>query len=99
MSAENTTRDLRLNDSLTVRQGGEEIEVYNWVNIKRRSIVRGNNPVVEHGEATIHAGDSRIEVDAVTHWLGEELKFEFGIDVTEHGIEVIDPTSDEVDVL
>jgi hypothetical protein len=77
----------------------EEIEVYNWVNVEQRSAVRGHNPVVEYFDADIGAGDSPETPDAVTHWVAEELDFEHNIDLSDHGIEVIDPTDDEVSVL
>ena len=78
---------------------GEEVEVFGWVNIQRHSLIRGSNPVVDHGEADIGAGDGRRDPDAVTHWVAEEVQSEFDIDVRDHGIDVVDPTAEEVDVL
>lgn len=94
-----TVQELRQRDTLTVDVDGEELEVYGWVNIERRTTVRGSNPVVDHGDAKIGAGDSRMDPDAVTHWVAEEVEHEFGIDVQDHDIRVIDPTDEEVDVL
>jgi len=77
---------------------GEEIEVFNWVNIQQPAVVRGHNPVVEKFDAEIGAGDGAKTPGAVTHWIAEELLHEFGIEVEDHGIEVIDPTAEEVTV-
>ena len=91
-----------LQERLTVVKDGEEIEVFNWVNIKQPAVVRGHNPVVEKFDAEIGAGDSPMTPDAVTHWVAEELWHEFGIsdnDLREKGIDVIDVESEEVDVV
>lgn len=86
-------------ERITVVCDGKEIDVFNWVNVKQPAIVRGHNPVVERFNAEIGAGDSTHTPEAVTPWLAEELELEFSIDVTEYGIEIIDPTSEEVDVV
>ena len=93
--------ELRRRDRLTVvDEDGDEREVFGWATIERASTVRGSNPVVDHGETSIHAGDAiGLDPDAVTHWLAEEIENEFGVDVRDQGIDVIDPTSEEVDVL
>lgn len=91
--------NLRQRDRITLRRDGEEVEVFNWVNVNQPAIVRGGNPSVETFEAEIGAGDSRVTPDAVTSWVAEELMDEFYIDVEDHGIEVIDPESEEVEVL
>ena len=92
---------LRRRDRLTVvTKGGEEREVFGWATVQRTSRVRGSNPVVEHGDPGIYAGDAiGLKPDAVTHWLAEEIDYEFGVDVRDHDIDVIDPTSEEVTVL
>lgn len=90
---------LQHRDRITVIRDGEELEVYNWVNIKQPAIVRGGNPVVERFEAEIGAGDSPMTPDAVTTWVAEELYHEFSIDVEDHDIDVIDVESEEVDVV
>jgi len=93
---------LRRRDQITVEKGGEEIQVFNWVNILQPAIVRGNNPVVEKFGAEIGAGDSDMKPDAVTTWVAEELWHEFDIsqnDLKELGIDVIDVEAPEVDVL
>ena len=99
MSGEETSQDLIRNEVLTVFRDGEEVEVYNWATIEQPARVRGHNPVVQKFEAEIGAGDSMMTPDAITHWVDEELQHEFDIDVRDQGIEVIDPTDDEVDVL
>lgn len=77
---------------------GEEVEVFNWVNIKQPAIIRGHNPAVETFDAEIGAGDSPRTPDAVTTWVAEELEMEYGINPEDHDIEVIDPESEEVEV-
>lgn len=89
----------QLQERLTVVRDGEELEVFNWVNVNQPAIVRGHNPVVDKYDATIGAGDASFEPDAVTTWVAEELEAEFGIDPADHGIEVVDVESEEVDVL
>jgi len=96
---EDSTMNLQHRDRITVYKDGEEVEVFNWVNIKQPAVVRGGNRVVEKFTAEIGAGDMRKAPEAVTHWVAEELEDNFGIDPTDNGIEVIDPTSEEVDVL
>jgi len=91
--------DLQRRERIDVLVDGEERIVYNWVNIRQPAIVRGHNPVVDHFEADIGAGDSPETPDAVTHWVAKELYHEFAIEPEDHGIDVIDPTSEEVDVL
>ena len=92
---------LRQRDRLNVIDAeGDEREVFGWATVQRTSTVRGSNPVVDHGEARISAGDAiGMDPEAVTHWLAEELEHEFGLDVRDHGIDVIDPTDEGVDVL
>lgn len=93
---------LQRREQITVERDGEELDVFNWVNIKQPAVVRGHNPVVETFESEIGAGDSPETPDAVTHWVAEELFREFSItksDLQEQGIDVVDPTSEEVDVL
>lgn len=90
---------LQHRDRITVIRDGEELDVYNWVNIKQPAIVRGGNPVVERFEAEIGAGDSPMTPDAVTTWVAEELYHEFSIDVEDHDIDVIDVENEEVDVV
>ena len=92
---------LRQRDRLTVSDAdGDEREVFGWATVERHSTVRGSNPVVDHGEPRISAGDAiGMDPDAVTHWPAEEIDHQFGVDVRDHGIDVIDPTDEEVDVL
>lgn len=94
-----SSTQLRRKDRITVERDGEEVEVFNWANVRRFSTVRASNPVVSHDDTRIGAGDSTMKPDAVTHWVAEELDAEFSINPEKHGIEVIDVTSDEVTVL
>lgn len=90
---------LQHRDRIAVEKDGEEIEVFNWVNIKQPAVVRGGNPTVEMFEAEIGAGDSPRTPNAVTEWVAEELDWEFGIDVEDYGIQVIDVEADDVHIL
>lgn len=97
MSSE--SQDLIRKERMTVEKDGEEVEVFNWANVQQRHVVRGHNPIRETFGADIGAGDSSRKPEAVTHWLATELFHELNIEVEDQGIEVIDPTSDEVNVL
>ncbi len=89
---------LKHRDRITVHRDGEEIDVFNWVNLKQPAVVRGAG-TIEKFDADIGAGDSPATPDYVTEWVAEELWHEFSIDVEDYGIEVVDVESDEVDVL
>jgi len=93
--------ELRRRNRLAVTdKNGEEREVFGWATVQCTSTVCGSNPVVDHGEPTISAGDAiGMDPDAVTHWLAEEIETEFQIDLRDHGIDVIDPMSEGKDVL
>jgi hypothetical protein len=93
------TSNLQRQDRITVLADGEEVTVFNWVNVQRGATVRGTNPIVQYHEPSIAAGDSHHSPEAVTHWIAAELRNEFNIDVSDHGISVIDPTDEEVTVL
>lgn len=86
----------QLHDTIDVELDGETVQVFNWVNVRQGAFVRGYNPVVEKFDATVCAGDASFKPEAVTAWVAEELRDEFGIDPSEHGIRVIDVESDEV---
>jgi len=93
------SQSLNLRERIEVERDGEEITVWNWVNVQQRAAVRGHNPVVDYFGADIGAGDMAETPEAVTPNVAEELDWEFNIDVENHGIEVIDPESEEVHVL
>ena len=98
----NSTRktELRQRDRLEITDSdGEKHTVFGWVTVDRASFVRGSNPVVDHVETHIYAGDSETPVEAITHWVAEELEAGFAIDAENHGIDVIDVTKDEVRIL
>lgn len=89
---------LRQRDQLDVVRDGEEIEVYNWVNVSEHHTVRGGGEV-NTNTTKIGAGDGTMQPDAVTHWVAEELWEECSINVVNRGIRVVDVESEEVDVL
>ena len=95
---------LRHRDKITVVRGGETTEVYNWVNVLTCSAANVRPGSVERfsepgPDTNINASDhSNKTPKAVTHWVAEQLEYEFGIDPAEHGIDVINPTDPEVAV-
>lgn len=93
------SQDLRHHDRIVVQKDGEEVVVYNWANITVPTVVRGGNPRVERFEPEIGAGDSQMKPDYVTEWVADEIWGEFGVDVEDHGIEVIDVESNEVTIV
>lgn len=93
-----SAKEMRRRDRLEVVHDGEKKTVFNWVNVTLPAVIYAGAGQVEHFEADIGAGDSSMAPDAVTHWIAEELSFEFHVDVEQHDIGVIDPTADEVDV-
>lgn len=92
-------RELLRKERIPVARDGEEIDVFNWATVMQAARVRGHNPVHETLDTSIGAGDSRMDPDAVTPWLAEELRATCNVDPEEHGIEIIDPMAEGVDVL
>jgi hypothetical protein len=78
---------------------GEEVTIWNWVNVLQPAHVRGHNPTVEKFDARIGAGDMQEPPEYVTERVAEELWHEFGVEAENHGFEVVDPTSDEVQLV
>lgn len=90
---------LKQQDRITVRlPSGDECVVYNWINVSQPSIVRGGPSCVEYFEADIGAGDMQQTPEYITTWVDETLWREYTIDSSNHGIEVIDVTDDDVDI-
>jgi len=92
---------LNQRERIEVKVDGEEVTVFNWVNLSQPATVRGHNPVVEPYETAVYAGDSQMEPDAVTHWVADELEEVslINVDLDAQGIDVIDVTSEEVTIL
>jgi hypothetical protein len=88
-----------IGDRFNVIKDGEEVVVYNWVNVEQPAIVRGDNPAVEKFTPDIGAGDSSTPPEYVTQEVAEELWHEFGIEVEDHDIGVVDVESDDVQLL
>jgi hypothetical protein len=76
----------------------EQITVYNWVNVVRPTVIHGGTSV-EYFELEIGAGDASFTPDYVTEWVAEDIYHEYTVEVEDYGIEVIDPTDEEVNVL
>jgi hypothetical protein len=87
-------------DRIPVERDGDEIEVYNHVSVSRHFYVNSVNGYEEF-EADVAEGDlgRGPAPDYVTPRVATLLRDEFGIDVTGHGIEVVDPTAEEVALL
>lgn len=86
-------------DRYTVLVDDEEMEVFNHVTIAQEHYVNSVNGYRTF-DGPIKAGDGGIgEPDAVTERVATLLSDEFGIDVEDRGIEVVEIDSDEVDVL
>jgi hypothetical protein len=88
---------LRHRDTIEARVDGEEVTVYNWVNLEIPYVIRGGT-TSEQFEVKIGAGDSPRTPEYVTEWVAEDLWHEHSIEVEDYGIEVVDIESDEVDV-
>jgi hypothetical protein len=88
---------LRHRERIEVRVDGEDVTVYNWVNLEIPYVVHGGS-TSEQFEPNIGAGDSPKTPEYVTEWIAKDLWHEHHIDVEKHGIEVVDIESDEVDV-
>jgi hypothetical protein len=88
---------LKRKDTLHVERDGKEIRVFNWGNLQIHRQVRVGES--RRNSVFVNAGDGTRKPDAVTVWFADELAREHNVDVTQHDIEVIDPTSDEVTVL
>jgi len=87
-----------LYDMVTVVVDGEEIDVYNEVTVTRSHSVTPNQ--TESYTVRIEAGNGGIgKPAAVSQQLAETLATDYNIDLTDHGIDVIDPTAEEVDLV
>lgn len=91
---------LKHRDSITAQhpETGEEITIYNWVNVIRPAVIYGGKSI-EHFELEIGEGDSTVTPNYVTPWIAEDIYHEYTVEVEDYGIEVIDPTDEEVNVL
>ena len=98
-----SAQELRRREKFTVVRDGEEIEVFNEVNVKQVKKKRVNIPaaVIESfdEDPEIGAGGTSRTPDAVTHWVADDPDYALGIDPEEYGIEVIDPADDDVEVV
>lgn len=88
-------------DRITVEdENGEEIEVFNHASVVERHYVNSVNgyetfePIVSEGNSM--AGE---KPDAITERLARVLYDEFGCEVEDLGIRVIDPEDENVNVL
>lgn len=98
-----TPRNLQIQDRIEVEKDGEELEVWNFLNVTPAYQFRGGNPTKEEFPDLhrIEAGGGAGSVDYVTTWVAEELWHDLGIDLDRDRweIEVVDVESDEVAVL
>ncbi|QLG47868.1 hypothetical protein [Natrinema halophilum] len=87
-------------DRITVEKDGEEVEVFNHASVSTHHYANSINGY-DTFEPTVSKGDlgSGPKPEAVTPRLANVLRDEFHADVEDMGIDVIDPESEEVDVL
>lgn len=87
-------------DLITVLKDGEEIDVFNHVSVSQHHYVNSMNSY-ETFEPDIAKGDMGTgpKPEAVTERVATLLWGEFGIEVENLDIKVIDPDADDVDVL
>jgi hypothetical protein len=93
---------LRHRERITVERDGEELEVWNFVNVTMAHQIRGTGTLETfYGSSAIERGGGHGEPDYVTTWIAEELQHEHGIDLPDDNfdIEVIDVESDDVTVI
>ncbi|WP_455448331.1 hypothetical protein [Natrinema thermotolerans] len=92
--------DLSGRDRIVVEKDGEEIDVFNHVSVSTHHYVNSVNGY-ETFEPTVSKGDmgDGPKPEAVTPRIAEMLWHEFHAEVEDLGIDVIDPESEEVDVL
>lgn len=92
--------DLTGRDRITVEKDGERIDVFNHASISQHHYVNSVNGY-ETFEPSIAKGDmgDGPKPEAVTPRLATLLYDEFRVEVEQQGIDVIDPESEEVDVL
>ena len=90
---------LRQQESIPSEIDGEEVTIYNWVNVLQPGTVWGHG-TAERFDANIGAGDSKRTPEYVTEWVAGQLDAEFGIRLSSRGdITVVDPTDDDVTLL
>lgn len=78
--------------------GGEDrLRVYNWGNVQLHEQLRPGS--VERTQIFVNAGDATFPPDAITQRFAEQLADEYGVDMTNHDIKVVDIDSDGVSVL
>lgn len=105
MSGDDTLRDRverGLFDRVEVRHDGEEVTVFGWatVEVHEQTRFQAGSQETFRGTVRIEAGDGGIGVpEAVAPFLADAILDTYSIDVEDHGIDVIDPASEEVDLL
>jgi len=96
---------MRHRERIEVAKDGEEITVWNFLNVSPAYQFRGSNPTMEtfHSKTEITSGGGFRDVEYITSWVAEELWHELSLSEQTlnetHGIEVVDIESDEVTVL
>ena len=87
-------------DRILVEKDGEEIDVFNHASVSTHHYVNSVNGY-ETFEPKVAKGDmgDGPKPEAVTPRLANVLRDEFHVDLEDQGIDVIDPESEEVDVL
>jgi len=88
-----------MSDVYHVRIDGvkDRLRVYDWGNVQIHEQLREDS--VERTQIFINAGDATFPPDAITQRFAEQLADEYGVDMSNHDIKVVDIDSDEVSVL
>lgn len=98
-----TNRNLQIRDRIDVERHGEELEVWNFLNVTPALQFRGGGVVREDfpDEYHIEAGGANGPVDYVTDWVANEIQHELNIDLTDDkwDVEVVNVGADAVTVL
>lgn len=97
------TTEIKQQDLIFVSIEGEEPRgLHNRVNVRReqKATIHGIGAIERFdGDPEIGAGDSSETPDAVTQWVADHLYYEFGIEAKGLGIDVVDVTTEGVEVL
>ena len=90
----NTEDELRWKYKVVIERDGGEVDVWNVVSVGQMGEKRfhGFEPHVDTVKKTkpCITTQSGERPEAVTEWVADEIQDEMGIDVRDHGIEVID---------
>lgn len=93
--------DLRQQERLKVVDAdGEKREVLNKFTVVREADIKVAKPSGDFRQDTsVYDPDNRSQPEVVTHWVAKIIESEYQLNVKHSGIDVIDPTDEEVTVI